>query len=299
MDIQRASEILELELIQIVNKQLVKKQYRQLALQHHPDKNNNSPESTEKFKQINEAYNYLNNITQSQQDEPPETTYGELLGLFINSIISRSDSETFVSIIKSILIGSNFTIQLFENCDKAIAVEVYEFICKYKNILHVPVEIIDELKRVVVKKFQHDQVYILNPTLQDLFEGNLYKLVVDDTTYYVPLWNAETYFENESGSGSEIVVKCVPELPDNVSIDENNNVFISVSIKLTSDLLEKSHIEVPIYCDRTMSMKVSDLKIVKRQSVLFRKEGIFQTYEYDVAYDQCKKTDVIVQLTLV
>jgi hypothetical protein len=47
-----------------------------------------------------------------------------------------------------------------------------------------------------------------------------------------------------------------------------------------------------------MSMKVSDLKIVKRQSVLFRKEGIFQTYEYDVTYDQCKKTDVIVQLTL-
>ena len=30
-----------------------------MALQNHPDKNGNTPESNEKFRQINEAYNYL------------------------------------------------------------------------------------------------------------------------------------------------------------------------------------------------------------------------------------------------
>ena len=108
MDIQRATEILELELIQIVNKPLVKKQYHRLALQYHPDKNDNSPESNEKFKQINEAYDYLKNATDYKskqssqtQQQSPETTYGDLLGFFIQSVLLRTNNETFVNIVKS------------------------------------------------------------------------------------------------------------------------------------------------------------------------------------------------------
>jgi hypothetical protein len=300
MDIQHAAEILEIELIHIVNKPLIKKQYHRLALQYHPDKNDNSRESTEKFKQINEAYTYLMTMTEKRDKEPPpETTYGDLLGLFIQSILSRSNNETFVSIVKSILIGScsQLTMQLFENCDKEIAVEVYEFICKYKNVFHVSPSIIEELKRIIVNKFQNDQLYILNPTLQDLFEGNVYKLVVSEKTYYVPLWNAETYFDN--GDGGELVVRCIPELPNNISIDENNNVFISVSIKLTSDLLERPNVEVPVYGERVLSLAINDLKLVRHQSVTFRRQGIFQINEYDSSYEQCKQTDIIVNLTLI
>lgn len=306
MDIQRATEILEIELIQIVNKPLIKKQYHRLALQYHPDKNDNSNKSTEKFKEINEAYNYLINMTDhhrfnkegTKETTTTDTTYSDLLGLFIQSIISRSNNEPFIDIVKSILIGScsQLTMQMFETCDKSIVVEVYEFICKYKQVLHVSSETIDELKRIVVNKFQNDQLYILNPTLKDLFEGSVYKLVVDEKTYYVPLWNAETYFDN--GTGGEIVVRCVPELPDNVSIDENNNVCVSVSIKLTSDLLDKSHVDVPIYCNRTVSMQVGGLKIVKQQSIVFHRQGIFQINEYDPTCEQCKPTDIIVHLTL-
>ncbi len=39
----------------------IKKSYRQLALQHHPDHNKNDPDSEEKFKQITEAYGVLIN----------------------------------------------------------------------------------------------------------------------------------------------------------------------------------------------------------------------------------------------
>ena len=37
----------------------IKKAYRKLAMQHHPDKNNGSKESEEKFKQVTEAYDVL------------------------------------------------------------------------------------------------------------------------------------------------------------------------------------------------------------------------------------------------
>jgi curved DNA-binding protein CbpA len=42
----------------------IKKAYRRLALQHHPDRNNGSPESTERFKAIGEAYEVLSDPAQ-------------------------------------------------------------------------------------------------------------------------------------------------------------------------------------------------------------------------------------------
>ena len=299
MDIQLATKILELEMIDIVNKPHVKKQFHRLALQYHPDKNGNSAESTEKFKQINEAYNYLKTATEypPTKQAPSShntTTYGDLLGLFIQSVLSRTN-ESFVNIVKSI-IGGGTTMAMFEECDKTIVVEVYDFLCKYKHVLHVSSETLAEIKRIVIEKCKNDQIYILNPILKDLFEGNLYKLVVDEKVYYVPLWNAETYFDN--GAGGEIVVRCVPELPDNVSIDENNNIGISVSIKLTNDLLERTYLDVPIYCDKYVSVKVCDLKLVKQQSITFRQEGIFRINEHN-PIGELKRTDIVVFLTLV
>jgi hypothetical protein len=302
MDIQRATEILELELIQIVNKPFVKKQYHRLALQYHPDKNDNSPESTEKFKQINEAYNYLKNTTEhphKQTPQPTETTYGDLLGFFIHSVLLRANNETFVNIVKSIIGNcTQLSMTMFEDCDKTVISEVYDFLCKYKHVLHVSPETLAELKRIVVEKCKNDQIYILNPTLKDLFEGNLYKLVVDEKVYYVPLWNVETYFDC-GVLGREIVVRCIPELPDNISIDENNNVCVDVSIKLTNELLERKTFEVPIYCDKSVSVFVCDLKITKQQIITFRKEGIFSINEHTPICEQFKITDIIVCLTLV
>ena len=39
----------------------IKKAYRRLALLHHPDRNNGSAESAERFQEIGEAYNCLSN----------------------------------------------------------------------------------------------------------------------------------------------------------------------------------------------------------------------------------------------
>ena len=58
MDHKRALEILEIDVVNF-NLDFLKKKYHKLALQNHPDKNDNTKESNEKFKQINEAYNFL------------------------------------------------------------------------------------------------------------------------------------------------------------------------------------------------------------------------------------------------
>mmetsp|Transcript_17709 Transcript_17709/g.24618 ORF Transcript_17709/g.24618 Transcript_17709/m.24618 type:complete len:276 (-) Transcript_17709:324-1151(-) len=45
----------------------IKKAYRRLALKHHPDRNNGSSESTEKFKEIGEAYEVLSDPSKKRE----------------------------------------------------------------------------------------------------------------------------------------------------------------------------------------------------------------------------------------
>ena len=45
----------------------IKKSYRKLAMQYHPDRNANNPEATEKFKELSEAYEVLSDEKKRQQ----------------------------------------------------------------------------------------------------------------------------------------------------------------------------------------------------------------------------------------
>ncbi len=51
----------------------IKKAYRKLALKYHPDRNHGSKEAEEKFKQINDAYEYLEDY-QTRKDDALHTT---------------------------------------------------------------------------------------------------------------------------------------------------------------------------------------------------------------------------------
>lgn len=220
----------------------LKRKYRRLALQFHPDKNGNSAESAENFKLIHDAYEYLQmHIGSQTEDEPATTTTSEagddymtMLQRFIESIIQ---SPNMSDIIKEIVMNGckKISTRLFENMSKDTSIEMLSFISKYRNILHIDQDTIQGVREIILEKYKNDQIYILNPSLDDLLENNVYKLDIEGKIYLVPLWHSEVYFD---GSGCDIIVQCIPDLPENMYIDENNALHVNINAPFTISLLD-------------------------------------------------------------
>jgi len=294
MDIQKAFEILEINSMDISLEKL-KKKYHKLALKYHPDKNGNTIESKEKFQKINDAYFYVkseieNDATTSANSSRPSSTsnafnaysYANILNMFMENIfkegVSTIDKTMLNNIIHIILNGcTQISLKLFETMDKERSIEIYSFLSKYKNILYISQDIINTIRDIIVEKYKNDEVYILNPSIDDLLDDNIYKLKIGDSTYFVPLWNSEVYFD---GSGCDIIVKCVPELPTNITIDDNNILYVDLEVPLNVSLFEKEKIEFQLG-KKTYHINHTKLKLKRNQTYFIPNEGVLISEIHD------------------
>jgi len=278
-----------------------------MALKYHPDKNGNSLNAKEKFQKINEAYDFLKNeISISEKDNSDSDTdeenesnssYDGILKTFIFGIMKGEYNDIISSIISDVVSGcKKISLKLFEDLNKERAMEVYSFLSKYKNVLHISNDTISAVREIVLEKCKDDCVYILNPSIDDLLENNIYKLELNKTLYFVPLWHDELYFDG-SGSGSDIIVKCIPDLPDNISIDENNNLVVDIDIPLSASLLDTDTYTFQIG-KRSCMLQLSDLKMQKVQYICMKHLGISIIDEKDM-YNISKKSDIHVKITFV
>ena len=158
-----------------------------------------------------------------------------LLSLFIGSIIDGQYKEAIKNVIKEIVTyglkqydKNAYLERIFLELDKDSALEVFNFICKYKHILHIKSDTLEFVSSLIKRKYENDRVFILNPSIIDLIENNIFKLYVDDQLYLVPLWHDELYFDSPT---SDIIVLCNPELPANMVLDEDNNLHVTLDIE--------------------------------------------------------------------
>ena len=243
------------------------KRYHLLALKHHPDKAQGSGDSGGKFKEINDAhkrvrdYFYAGCSTGDNDKEiNMDTGYDSILQLFIKTIIVKitatssplaPDSNAIQSLIHLIITnGIQSSVKLFRNMDKHTSLMIYDILSKNQELFGISREIMDELTCILEEKTSADMVVRLNPSLLDMLLDRVYILNEGGHSYYIPLWHSELHFkrrasasdaesahtneEQESGLdiSGEIIVLCEPELPDNVSIDEENNIYISLDVNI-------------------------------------------------------------------
>jgi hypothetical protein len=211
-----------------------------------------------------------------------------------------------MNIIKDITLGYeiitlNYLKNKFEQLDKQKAIDLYQILYKYKDILYIKNETLELVSSIINEKFQqgkeNSRVFILKPNLKDIIEHNIYKLYVDEQLYLVPLWHNEMYFDTEDGS--EIIVLCQPKLPTNITIDENNNIYYEMHINIDTELsvlLKGKFVSLEIG-EKWFSIPINKLFIKEEQLYRFKGQGIAKISEKDM-YNINNKADIIAKIHL-
>jgi hypothetical protein len=250
------------------------KRYHLLALKHHPDKagvvhdEKASAAATERFKEINDAHKRVKDYFYSSDTDikDAETGYDSILQLFIQTILVKMtatgtatgtapDASAIQSLIHMIITkGIQSGITLFRTMEKHSCITIYELLSKNQDLFGISQEMMDELFRIVEEKTQEDIVVRLNPSLLDMLLDRVYILRENGHTYYIPLWHSELHFKKAGAAAAneslkdehehEVVVLCDPELPENVNIDDNNNIFISIEVDIRELFIKQI---VPVY----------------------------------------------------
>jgi hypothetical protein len=296
-----------LEINDEINIEILKRQYRRKALQYHPDKNK-SVDASEKFNNIKNAYEYLlkylddPNIDEefaNPFDNIVKSEYTKILFSFLNNILGTElqyqdiKSRIFYVIVNKIAnCCENKACDLLEKMDKKILLKIYDFFFKYKDIFHFSDDFLKKVEDIISSKTKDDKCIILNPFIEDLFENNLYKLTENGNIYYIPLWHHELIYDN---SGSDMYVKCIPILPDNISIDSHNNIHVELKYNIR-ELWGKISLE--FYLGKNVfSIFTDNLKLKENQVIVLQNQGI-SIINLENIFDISKKSNIVVYLQI-
>jgi hypothetical protein len=304
MNLKDALEILEIDSkYDELTLEIITKRYRKMALKYHPDKNGNTEKSNEQFKKINEAYNYLKSESMYFINEDDDIfddshcVYLNVLKNFIKSVMDGDYSDILAKIVNDILNkGKQISLKIFEDLDKDVALNVYIFLSRYKSILHFNDDLLEIVKKMVIQKYDNVEIYKLNPSIDDLMYCNFYKLYVQEQLYLVPLWHKESYYD---GSGCEIIAICEPDLPEDISIDDDNNLVVDIEIYVDNNFINMIENDASLSVDigsQVFSIPLSNLYMKKEQYYRIKGEGLVNVKK-DL-YDLSDKSDIIFRIKI-
>ena len=233
--------------------------------------------------------------TDNEQDS---SLYVNILSNFMKSVFEGTYKDVLSKIVGDIInAGKKISVSLFDDLDKDTALNIYAFLSNNRSVLHLSQEIMDIIRDIVVKKYNNVEVYKLNPSINDLLNNNVYKLYVNEELFLVPLWHNESYFDS---SGCEIIVICEPELPNNITIDDDNNIHFETVIHdelldLREKILHNDTININIG-DNVHKIPLANLYMKREQYYRIKNAGLSKIKK-DI-YDVSEKTDIIVKISI-
>jgi hypothetical protein len=287
MKYSEACSILELYHIspsEITN-EVIKKQYKIMALQYHPDKYHGN-DANEKFQEIHEAYQFLMQHSDSSVDTI--SSYTELFSDFFTTIVQ---DENIISILQRICTHcEERTYDYLENLNFNNLMEIYTHLSKYQHLFHIPNDYMDKFLQIIKTKCDHAICYVLNPNLNDLINAHVYKLEHENETFFVPLWYHQLDYDHND---TDVYVLCKPALDNNTFIDENQNIHKTVTYSL-NDIWNTDHINVIIGNHEFLIYK-KKLLMKSYQSIIFRGKGM-PICNINNMFQCDKKSSIIIHL---
>ena len=327
MNRDKAYFILGINESQDITVELIKRQYKKRALQFHPDKNT-SEDAKHKFQDISEAYQYLtkdnnfeyssneyssneyshnefyemfskNLYTEFHTEFASQSTYTNTLFSFLGNVIGKDifnniQTKIFYMIIQRLCNScESNAFEIIKRLDKSIIQKIYDVLEMYQEVFHFSEDFLIKIMELIQMKSQNDECIKLYTFLEDLMEDNLYRLTVNQRKYIIPLWFHELVYDQD---GHDIYVQCIPILPDNMRLDENNNLYISLKYSI-SDIWDKSEIVVVQFGKIDVTFQPSQLKLCKNQKYILGNRGISKINTLNI-YDITKKGDIILDIEL-
>jgi DnaJ-class molecular chaperone len=319
--VQKARELLNLKYNYTLEE--LKKNYRLLALKHHPDKNENSEESCEIFKEVNNAYLYLLNFDISHEpvtshmfnggdnhgssgENGGSDSYMSIFRIFIQSllqkmtVISQENTSLTINTLIKIIVEDcqELSIKMFEDLDKEAAYNIYEIITTYHKAFHISVEKLELFEKIMRNKMALDNMVVISVSLDDLMgENNIYVLEHDEKKFYIPLWHTELYYKlgKTDNTSVDLIVRCIPITPSHIYIDSNNDIYIDIRMRIL-DLLEKQCIEFEIG-GKKFIINAAALYIKNNQTYVLSGAGIPIINSKNM-YDIAEKSSIVVNIEL-
>ena len=191
---------------------------------------------------------------------------------------------------------------MFRKMEKTKALKLYDILILYQDTLHLSADTLAKIHQIIEATLSEatlseaqtseatlseaqtseaqtseatvEDIIVLNPDIDDLLNQSVYKLKRGDSeTLFVPLWHRELEYDG-------VFVDCVPTLPDNIWLDELNNIHVKCGFKV-GDLWDKDVVDIQVG-DRTYNLDVGLLRLVSRQTVRVDGLGIPVPNEADI-----------------
>ena len=148
---------------------------------------------------------------------------------------------------------------------------------------------------------QEYNIYIINPTLKNLLNHEIYKMELNDEILCIPLWHNELKYENN-------IIKIIPIIDNNYKITEDNNLhhyYYNTFENIINIMREQSkntdfipYIEIIIENINIM-IPLNELKLTKYQTYKVSNTNIgLPKINHNNILDITKKGYILIHLNL-
>ena len=288
--------------IQFLTQHELKKAYHIAALNNHPDKSNN-PNSKEIFQDIQIAYTqlklYINNNTLNKdtyENNIFNKSYFELIMEFLTILITNQDDNKSIETFKTNCLEYRNKIieNLLDKLNIDVLEEIYLIINKLKKSQNISQETYETIFEILKKKFQSINIYVLNPTIENLLKNEIFKLDISNEIVYIPLWHHEVNYNNN-------IIKIVPLLENNIFIDQDNNIHIDYKTSYNNLIFLLKNYDDPyfeiLFNQSIFKIPLNKLYINKYQTYVFKKYGIPKINTNNI-FDVSNLSNIVIHIYL-